>query len=259
MTGLHCHRSHDYRFLISRWRKVARCAGLKMSPLAEESGHQVFALRSRALGPRGGLYLSAGIHGDEPASTEALVAWAEKHVASLGELPCLVFPCLNPWGLINNSRVDALGRDLNRVFHKDEPGSIHALKQAIKAHHFALALALHEDYDGQGVYIYEIERSKPFWGEALLEAARPFLPIEGRTSIDGRRATGGLLRRKIRLEKFRKMGYPESVYLHVHHARRTFTIETPSEFALHDRVSAQVAILEECVRRFASEADSAPL
>lgn len=256
MTAHPNHSSHDYRYLVSRWRKVAREAGLKMAPFAEESGHQVFAIRSGTLELRGGLYLSAGIHGDESGATEALITWAEKHVERLNQLPCLIFPCLNPWGLIHNSRLDDRGRDLNRIFHQDEPGCIHSLKQFIKAHQFALSIALHEDYDAQGVYIYEIERSKPFWGEALLDAARPFLPIEGRTSIDGRRAVGGLLRRRIRLEKFRKMGYPESVYLHFHHARRNFTIETPSEFALRDRVAAHVAVLEECVRRFCREGEA---
>ena len=45
------------------------------------------------------------------------------------------------------------------------------------------------------------------------------------------------------------MGLPEAVYLHLHHSERTFTIETPSEFSLNQRVRAHVAIIEECVRR----------
>lgn len=260
------HSSHDYRRLVGRWKKVARAAGLKMEAFAEETGHPVYRLASKAYqsypsdrthgtdrmdkshGGDGGIYLSAGIHGDEAAGTEALITWAEKHLGELAALPCLIFPCLNPWGLVNNSRLDAQGRDLNRVFHQDTAGSIHALKQIIRHHRFALAISLHEDYDAAGVYIYEIERHKPFWGEALLEVARPFLPIEGRTSIDGRRASGGLVRRKFAPARFRKIGYPEAIYLHQHHSLRTFTIETPSEFAIHDRVAAQVAVLEESLR-----------
>lgn len=251
MSCLHFRRSHDYRFLIDRWRKVARASGLRMQAFAQESGYRVFCLRSKCLTHDGGIYLSAGIHGDEPAATEALITWAEMNLEKLRELPCLIFPCLNPWGLIHNSRVDAMGRDLNRVFHHDQAGSIHALKEIIKPHRFALALTLHEDYDGQGVYIYEIERVKPFWGESLLDVARPFLPIEGRTSIDGRRALGGLVRRKISPARFRKMGYPEAVYLHFHHSQRTFTVETPSEFGIDQRVAAHIAILEECLKKAA--------
>ena len=253
MSVLHSHRAHDYSFLISRWRRVARAAGLKMQEIAQEAGYPVFSLRSKSIKATGGIYISAGIHGDETAGTEALVAWAELNLELLGKMPFLLFPCLNPWGLVKNSRVDAQGRDLNRVFHHDEACSVQALKQTIKPHRFSLALTLHEDYDGQGVYIYEIERAKPFWGEALLDAARPYLPIEGRTSIDGRKARGGLLRRKIIPAKFLKLGYPEAVYLHLHHAERVFTIETPSEFSLDHRVAAQVAIIEECVGRVMGE------
>ena len=57
----------------------------------------------------------------------------------------------------------------------------------------------------------------------------------------------GLLRRKLNLKKFPMI--PEAVYLHLHHAERTFTIESPSEFALDQRVRAQVAIITECIRR----------
>jgi hypothetical protein len=249
LLPLHSHSAHDYRFLVARWRRVAKASGLTMRAFAQESGYPVFCVRSKRLPQSGGIYLSAGIHGDEPAGTEALITWAEQNRERLGDMPCLLFPCLNPWGLVNNSRRDAQGRDLNRVFHHDEAGAIHALKRMIKSHQFLLALSLHEDYDARGVYLYEIERDKPFWGEGMLEAARPFLPIEGRTSIEGRKAIGGLVRRKIKLARFRRLGFPESVYLHIHHAHRTFTFETPSEFALEQRVAAHIAIIEECLRR----------
>lgn len=245
---LESHRAHDCKFLLKRWRAVARAAGLEMRPIFQQTPeHTVFAVKSKSLAKADGIYLSAGIHGDEPAATEALIFWAEQNVKRLAQLPLLIFPCLNPWGLANNSRVDQDGRDLNRHFHHDEAPLVHALKQLAKPHRFALALTLHEDFDGQGLYIYEVERAAPFWGQDLLNIARPIIPIEGRTTIDGRRANAGVLRRKISAKKFPML--PEAVWLHLHHAQRTFTIETPSEFALDRRVQAHVAIIDECVRR----------
>ena len=245
-------RSHDYGHLARRWRKVARAAGLQMNVFSQVSGYEVFVLVSPQLCP-GGIYLSAGIHGDETAGTEGLLRWAESNPGILRKLPCVIFPCLNPWGLVNNSRMDANGRDLNRTFQHDHVPHIQALKAFIKPHRFSLALSLHEDYDGQGLYLYELERRTPFWGEDLVEIARPLMAIEGRTMIDNRRASkAGLLRRKINAKKLQAI--PEAVYLHLHHAERTFTFETPSEFALEDRVRVQVALIDECVRRMLEEA-----
>jgi hypothetical protein len=108
---------------------------------------------------------------------------------------------------------------------------------------------LHEDYDGQGLYLYEIKRELPYWGEELLDAARPVIPIEGRVRIDGRKSAAGVVRRRMELKRFTALGYPEAIWLHLHGSRRTFTVETPSEFALAQRVAAHKLVIEECVRR----------
>ncbi len=243
------HFAHDYRRLINRWRAVARGCGLPLRRLPMAGRPDQFYLRTTALGTEGGIYLSAGIHGDEPAATEALVSWAEAQGAKLNDLPLLIFPCLNPWGLTHNSRFSEKGEDLNRLFHQDAHPLIAAVKAVVGTRKFAVALLLHEDYDGQGIYIYEIQRTLPYWGEALLETARPVISIEGRPMVDGRKATDGLIRRKLSRKFFDRIGYPEAIWLHFEHSDRTFTIETPSEFALPQRVAAHRVIIEESVRR----------
>lgn len=240
----HC---HNYKRLVHRWRHIARRSGLKMRPFAHASGHPIYFLRSKKLCSSGGIYLSAGIHGDEAAATEALAVWAEE--TALADLPLLIFPCLNPWGLIHNNRLNEEGEDLNRVFHHENAPVVRTLKELISPYRFGLSVSLHEDYDATGLYLYELEGGAPFWGEELLEAARAVIPIEARTRIDGRKFSGGILRRKVNLRKFQKMGYPESIYLHQHHSARTFTFETPSEFALEQRIRAHVVLLKETVRR----------
>jgi hypothetical protein len=49
--------------------------------------------------------------------------------------------------------------------------------------------------------------------------------------------------------RFERIGYPEAIWLHESHARHALTTETPSEFALHQRVLTHMAVIEECVRR----------
>ena len=242
------HRSHDYPHLIARWRAVAAAAGLEMRMLARAGTRDLFTLRSPALEESGGIYISAGIHGDEPAGSEGLIGWAENNVRRLRAMPLLLAPCLNPWGLANNMRVDEHGDDLNRLWHRDDHAVIGPMKRLVAGMRFALALQLHEDYDAQGFYIYEVQRTRPYWGEALLAAAAPHIAIEPRTRIDGRLAREGLVRRRVDHRRFARMGFPEAIWLHMEHAERTFTIESPSEFAIGQRVRAQVAVIDAAVR-----------
>ena len=112
---------------------------------------------------------------------------------------------------------------------------------------------LHEDFDAQGLYLYEVQRARPYWGEPLLAAARQTIAPDPRSKIDGRTARTGVIRRRIDHKRFARMGWPEAIHLHLHHADRSFTVETPSEFALEQRVAAHVAVLDECVRRVITE------
>ena len=238
------HRAHDYRHLIARWRAL-----VPLRRFAQAGKEHLYYFRSPALTAQGGIYLSAGIHGDEPGGTEGLIAWAEKNAAHLASLPLLIFPCLNPWGLINNRRSDETGCDLNRSFHRDDLPVIHALKQVAAPFQFDLALMLHEDFDAQGLYLYEIKTARSAWGESLLTAARRVIPIDQRPKIDGRTSIAGLIRRRFEEKRFAIMGYPEAIWVHRAHARCSLTIETPSEFALEQRVRAHAAVIEESVRR----------
>lgn len=240
-------QAHNYHELIRRWRAVARKAGLRLEPLAETGDHVIWLLRTAPPGDPRTIYLSTGIHGDEPAGPLALLAWAERHLATLRAQPFFILPCLNPWGLLNNSRFDARGHDLNRTFSNEKPPSpVAELNRLIANERFLVSLTLHEDYDADGLYIYEVMRFPPFWGERLLDRARRVIAIDSRRRIDRRHARGGLVRRLFRPERF--PGMPESIHLHRRHSFKTFTVETPSEFDLKVRVAGHVAVLEEIVR-----------
>jgi protein MpaA len=251
MTGdyLARHRAHDYPHLIERWRAVARRAGLVMRRLTAGPEFTPYTVRSRRLPREGTIFISAGIHGDEPAGTEGLITWAEKNTRLLKRRPFFLVPCINPWGLVNNSRTDSSRRDLNRSFQNDKIPEIAALKRAIAGRSYSLGLTLHEDYDAVGIYIYEIRGALPYWGEALIEAAGPHVPADWRGMIEGREAEGGLVRPVLDMKIFEEMGLPEAVYLRLQGCPRVFTIETPSEYGLDRRVRAHVAVIEECVRR----------
>jgi murein peptide amidase A len=164
------------------------------------------------------------------------------NVTLLKRLPLLLFPCLNPWGLVHNRRSDAEGRDLNRCYHLDDLERIRAQKAIIAGITFRFAMCLHEDYDAQGVYLYEVRKHLRPIGPELLAAAGYHLPVDLRPRIEGRRAESGSIARRIKALKFPFL--PEAGLLALYHGDRTITLETPSEYDLGARTHAQAAAIQ---------------
>jgi len=241
----HKHSAHNYRSLERRWRSLARKSGVRLEVFAVADEFDLFLVRSPALQTSGGIYLSAGIHGDEVGGTEGLLFWAEMNTTDLKRLPLLLFPCLNPWGLVHNRRTDSEGRDLNRCYHLDDIERIRAQKAVISGTTFRFAMCLHEDYDAQGVYLYEVRKHLRPIGPELLAAAGYHLPVDMRPRIEGRRAESGSIARRIK--KLRFPFLPEAGLLALNHSDRTITLETPSEYELGARAQAQAAAIQRAV------------
>lgn len=223
-----------------------------MRQYAASGGYPIYYLASEhSPAERPSIYLSAGIHGDEAAATEGLINWVEKNPRVIRKFRALIFPCLNPWGLVNNCRLDPKGRDLNRCYNSSLVPQIRAQIKILGHSRYDLALQLHEDFDAHGLYIYEVPSRRPYWAEDLLKAGARHLPHDLRASIEGRRARNGIVRRKVTPDLM--PDWPEAFLLHFLHATRTFTIETPSEFAIDDRVAAHEAVLDAVLKKCLAE------
>lgn len=255
MPLLPCHRAHDYRELTARWRALARTAGLRFNTLAEAGGERLHWLATGGAA-QPAVYLSAGVHGDEAAAAWGLLVWAEENLDWLRGHPVLLLPCLNPHGLRLNTRADHRGLDLNRRFHLDEDEICGPWRRLIAARTFTLGLCLHEDYDAQGCYVYELHH-----GAASLSARLPALgvqalPVDTRTLIDGRRARSGIIRRRTAPADL--PGLPEAIVLHQAGCPLTLTFETPSEFSLDRRVRAHVEFISAVLAARAGGAEGSP-
>jgi len=253
-------RSHDVRSIHARWRRVAKNSGLQFATLQSAGSDSVYYLKNRVLkgtiSPptfEGGLYLSAGVHGDEPAAVCGLLEWAERRADFLGELNnILIFPLLNPVGLVENTRRDGFGIDLNRSFQDHQIPLIGAWAEVVRGHRFELALMLHEDYEGQGCYAYELHRQRPLsqsFGAAMLRAASGVIPPDSRGTVDGRRGfSDGLFRRSRKLPDMPEE--PEALTLiREGICENAVTFETPSEFGIVDRVEAHFRALDAAVAK----------
>ena len=241
------HRCHDVPHLLKRWHRVARAARLSCEAIYQSGGHPVLFVHSpKSQGAR--LYFSAGVHGDEAAPVSGLLEWAESNIALLRRLPVALFPLFNPSGLALNTRADHRHIDLNRRFHDASHPHVKAWWRAIGDMHFAAGVCLHEDYDAQGIYCYELN-SNPRLALAneLLKSCELIIPREVRGTIEGRRARRGVIQRS-RVPDL--PGLPEAVALYMHNTPVTLTFETPSEFSLAERVAAHRAFVEAVVQRF---------
>ncbi len=243
------HRCHDYRQLVREWKALCRSARVKLRSFARSAEEEVFYLESGAAHAAAGrpwIYISAGVHGDEAAPPWGLLAWAAAHPHLLHEHPFLIFPTLNTTGLILNTRADHRGVDLNRVFNFDSEPLIAAWRQVVGERKLAMGLCLHEDYDGQGCYVYELHAGRgESIGSLTLRDTSRIIPADGRARIDGRAAKAGLIRRRVPPEM---AGYPEALMLHFMGAPLTLTFESPSEFSIAERIAVQKRFIESSLK-----------
>lgn len=237
------HRAHDAQHLIERWSVLAKQTGCVLDTLCLADDLPVIVLESAAAQQgQEAIYLSAGVHGDEAGAAWGLLSWAEKHAQDLREGSYLIAPCINPAGLVLNTRADHRGIDLNRQFHDASDLICGAWQRWITGRAMRFGLCLHEDYDGQGIYLYELNHASTTVGHDIIKQCASVIQADPRADIDGQPAENGVLRRKELPTHL--PGMPEAVELHLRNCPLTITFETPSEFDLDTRVRAQVKFIE---------------
>ena len=246
----HYGQVHDYKLLIKKWRALVRKNGWKIKKIAESADMPVYEVFSGKEDSGNLVYISAGIHGDEPASVWALYSWFEMQSESHNELSFMIFPCLNPFGLINNIRFDSDGDDLNRSWGSTEKSLISQIIERTKPFSFSMAINLHEDYDANGIYLYESLDGKMRDDLALqiLSSGSKYIPVDSRKKIEGRWSKNGIIRPSP--SSLPKEGLPEAAFLQRGKAKRTLVLETPSEYDLRQRIKAQVAMIQKASSEF---------
>jgi len=193
------------------------------------------------------VYLSAGIHGDEPAGplTVRQLLLKNRWPAHMSLWVC---PCLNPTGFPINRRENVEGRDLNRQYLRPEAREIAShIAWLERQPGFDFCLCLHEDWEAHGFYLYELNPDgRPSRAGAILKAVGEGCPIDPSEVIEGRPAQQGLIRPSI--DPRSRPDWPEAFYLVTHKTRLSYTFETPSDFALDVRVAAQVRGVDAALR-----------
>lgn len=235
---------------------TATAHGWRSEEFLKLGSHRLFALRRptrSAPRPQRAtrVYVSTGIHGDEPAGPLAcLRLLAENRWPANCEF--WLCPCLNPTGFALNRRENVEGVDLNRDYRHLRTAEIRAHTGWLKQQPtFDLCLCLHEDWEAHGFYVYELNPDhQPSLAEAMVADVAKVCPIDHSETIEGREAQGGIIRPS--LDPKSRPEWPEAFWLLAHRTRLSYTLEAPSDFALRTRVEALVAGVNAALQRLAA-------
>jgi protein MpaA len=186
------------------------------------------------------IYISAGIHGDEPAGPLAALRLLQENNWPL-DAEIFFLPCLNPVGFTLNKRENANGIDLNRDYRNPQAAETRAhIAWLERQPKFDLYLCLHEDWESHGFYLYEQNPdSKISLAEKMIEAVQKVCPIDLSEIIEDRAAQNGIVRPNISPQE--RPLWPEALWLITQKSRQGYTLEAPSDFSLPVRVHALVA------------------
>lgn len=232
--------------------REARARGFRADLLGEIAGVPLHAYvrapASPAPAARAKLYLSSGVHGDEPAPPQALLELLRRGVFD-DRAEWYLVPLLNPTGFITRTRENAQGIDLNRDYRQPRTAEILAhTRWLARQPRFDVTFCLHEDYEATGFYLYEVNTGDlPSLAPVMLDAARALGPIEPATIIDGRPAAEpGVIRPDI--DPLLRDTWPEAIFLREHHTSLGYTLETASMQPPAQRVETTVAVMTGALR-----------
>lgn len=239
-SGAYRGETIDIAAILKEIATLAAATGWTSDHIRAESGIELPVwVRRRSQGRRR-IYLSAGIHGDEPAGPLA-VRDLMRQAPWPDDTEIWLCPCLNPTGFPFNRRENAQGYDLNRQYAHLEATETRAHAGWLQRQPpFDVCLCLHEDWEAQGFYLYELNPDdRTSHAERILQAVSRVCPIDLSPEIEGRPADRGLIRPN--LDPATRPHWPEAFFLLMHNSRHSYTLEAPSDYPIDVRVDALTA------------------
>ncbi len=230
----------DIQQILSELQCLALQQGWSAAPVKISEQKVLPGFKRNAPSRAKNVYISSGIHGDEPAGPLAILRLFQENLWP-PNVPIWVVPCLNPEGFIRNCREDEFGIDLNRDYRFPKTETVRAHIAWLQHQPtFYLTLLLHEDWEANGFYLYELNPDHlPSLAPAMINQIKEVCPVDTSPEIEGRPAQNGII--SANPDLLARPDWPEAFYLIHHKTRLSYTLEAPSDFALSVRVSALVA------------------
>lgn len=216
------------------------------------------------------VYVSAGIHGDEPAGVECAIRLIEQLSDNqqykywdflIDTYNWVISPCDNPYGYERDIRENSIGLDLNRMFKTPEQTKetefiVESIRRIPQQKHISslagskrlaitLALDLHEDMDSAGFYLWERRRSHhtPI-GDAIVDKVNTVCSINRSYSIEGHNNDNGVI---TLLDQITSKGWTRGRYLAEHENTPCLILETPTRLDWDTRIKAHMVAIQAAI------------
>lgn len=232
--------------------RLALERGWECDTFLDSAGLTLHAYRRLHPHVKKNLYISTGIHGDEPSGPLAIRRLLEEDQWPDANL--WLVPCLNPTGFAQNTRENSAGVDLNRDYRHITTAEVAAhVRWLDQQPRFDLSIVLHEDWEANGFYVYELNPlNLPSFAEPIVDSVRDLCPIETAELVDGWVIKAAIIRPEIHPDD--RPQWAESLYLIVNRTSRSYTLETPSDFPLALRVETHTRATRRALELFQAQA-----
>ena len=208
------------------------------------------------------IYLSAGIHGDEPAGVECairileLLADEQRNGITFpfDQYNWIISPCDNPYGYERDIRENAAGIDLNRMFENPNISTettfiAESLFQTQEHNNtkIQLALDLHEDRDSNGFYLWERRASTTLpIGNEVAHKVGKVCAINQQPEIEDHNNENGVI---TLLDSVTTKGWTRGRFLAEQMQTRCLILETPTALELETRIKAHMLAIQTAVKQ----------
>jgi murein peptide amidase A len=216
--------------------------------IARVAGYPIYAYSRPSSCSKTWIYLSSGVHGDEPAGPLAIQKLLEQGFFT-DSRAWLICPFLNPVGFSQGIRENGQGIDLNRDYLSKHSEEVRAHTVWIeKQPSPTLILSLHEDWESTGYYFYEVNklRGEPKCAAALMDTLDQVMQREPKDVVDDSQVREpGWIYYEGDFEEFD--AWPEVFFLVKRGCPLALTMETPSSVDLAKRIEVQMLMVQKAI------------
>lgn len=190
------------------------------------------------------VFLSGGIHGNEPAGPETLARLIESlssDPALYGGVSFEIVPLINPWGWAHDVRHNRDGVDINRDLAPQRSQEARIIAGYLKENRYDLMIDHHEDPSASGFYMYQYAMPSQAVSRKAIAAIRAGgLPIEQNVNMVILKTDDGLIDAPMwgiwYMRATGQIGVPN--YSRLYNCDNVYTVETATGLDYEQRLSA---------------------